>query len=543
MPGPAAPLFLAVLGLGVLFAASRPKTASAAPGESKGKSPADLTDPEGLPPELKGQFDAVMQSLQSGVTTAGVQAATQLAGRLREAGYTKLAAMVDGVVFDARKQLPPLPPDQGIPATPGVPQDLLDRLNQAIATERDPEKLRAILAALQAHPAAGEPQMQMAIQMLKALIIQVEAASEQNDALEKIDRITSPGQPQPPTAAPPAQRPPGPPPEGESRSPGQPQPPAYKAAPAIPMPPELPIYSAQPVKSPVPEPLPGLKIPAKPMPQPLPQPKSPTSTAAEGVALNMLQLEKSHGLPKAKGKEDVVLLKRFQRMAGMAEDGKAGPGVLLALAKYVGSLPHVWYWPKSATKANVVKYRADLNAEAQRAQAAGDVLRATQLVASASRENGEGGIVGVSPPKASVVVPAPKPAAPPTSAKPPVLSTPALPVPVERGAPVSTVLVPDPDSLAGKTATMLYQSGTGPASNISLLVQYKKSVGLDDTRLYGPGTGKSLMTRGIVPPTPWDWPSKDTLKSKKDYKANLTYMSTKDKARKTQWLAAAAQVV
>jgi hypothetical protein len=93
---------------------------------------------------------------------------------------------------------------------------------------------------------------------------------------------------------------------------------------------------------------------------------------------------------------------------------------------------------------------------------------------------------------------------------------------------------------------MLYNSApSGPPKDVAMLTAYKKSVGLKDAgHLYGPGTGKSLVIRGVIPPTPWDWPASGTAAYKKEYRDNLLYMgNVKDKARKAEWLAAAAKVV
>jgi peptidoglycan hydrolase-like protein with peptidoglycan-binding domain len=137
-----------------------------------------------------------------------------------------------------------------------------------------------------------------------------------------------------------------------------------------------------------------LVVPSVPVPQPLPAAKSPREIAAEAAGIHLLELQKKHGMPAAKGKEDLTIVKRFQKEAGLTQDGKAGPGTLLAMAQSgFGTLPKVMYWPTSATRAkDLPKYQADLRALAQAARLNGFATLAAQIDASAAAENGAGGL-------------------------------------------------------------------------------------------------------------------------------------------------------
>ena len=501
---PVAPLIMISLGLGALLLTKK-SSAATPPGPPVATGPApDYGLPGGyaatpkISPELESQLRAVLGALgASSVERDTIQAASELASRLESYGFAKEAQAIRDAIAKARKSLPELPPDERVADSPKLPPALNDKINEALASERDPAKLRAILAALRADPAISDPQVQMMAQVLEALILQIEAQRQQDEDLKEAEKVQQ--SPPPPVidVAPPV------------TSPGQP---------------------VQPIR-PVPEPAPDQKerTPAAPAPQPAPPQKSQAHTAAEAVALNLQNVEKGYGLPKGKGREDRVLVERFQRIVGLTPDGNAGPGVIKAIAKYIGNLPHVFYWPKGSNRKTVDAFRNEIMSVASVARAAGETLRASQLEASASREDGRGGIAG------PVLAPAPVPT--PSPAKPA-----PTPPPAEEEE-VSTVLVPDQKSLAGQTAVMLYRSHGGPVKDIPLLQQYKKSVGLSDTTLYGPGTGQSLMTRGIIPPTPWDWPPTDTKTHRTKYKNNLLYMGNiKDTARKTEWHAAAAKI-
>ena len=130
-----------------------------------------------------------------------------------------------------------------------------------------------------------------------------------------------------------------------------------------------------------------------PVAQPLPEPKSAVEIAAANMIRNMRDVQASRG-PRAFGKEDQNLVKRFQTLAGMAsQDGVAGMATMVAAARAgQSSLPFVMYWPKSTSSsvsllvAKVMEYRNALNALAAEARAAGLDTRAIELQQSAERE-------------------------------------------------------------------------------------------------------------------------------------------------------------
>lgn len=131
----------------------------------------------------------------------------------------------------------------------------------------------------------------------------------------------------------------------------------------------------------------------------------------------------------------------------------------------------------------------------------------------------------------------PVPPRPPVKVKRPPPG--AIPVPPPARPKHPPGAIPDQATLVGKTALMLWESAPGPVRDVALLTRYKKSVGLKDPgRLYGPGTAKSLMGRGIVPPTPWDWP-RNRKKAAKNLSDNYKFKARQDKARREEWLQAA----
>jgi hypothetical protein len=145
-------------------------------------------------------------------------------------------------------------------------------------------------------------------------------------------------------------------------------------------------------------------IPATPAPvatqqQPLPgSPKTPLEQAAAAVVLHLTNLQNAAGgnVKAVKGKEDQMLIRKFQALVpGATVDGKAGPGTLLAAAQAGQSvLPFVMYWPTGATSSRVFQYRNDLSTLAAQTS---DPARRAALLASAARERGQSGIVGTMP--------------------------------------------------------------------------------------------------------------------------------------------------
>jgi len=129
-------------------------------------------------------------------------------------------------------------------------------------------------------------------------------------------------------------------------------------------------------------------------------PKTPVEIAAETVVNNLNQVQATAGgnAKAAHGKENQSLVSKFQSLAGLTSDGKAGPGTVKALAS-VGhqcNLPQVMYWPQAANAQTVLAYRSDLNSIADTFQGI-NASCANALRSAASRERGTGGIVGSMP--------------------------------------------------------------------------------------------------------------------------------------------------
>lgn len=479
------------IGLGVAFLIA---LALAASGASKPASPAAVA--AGLPPDLKTKLAQALAALGVGAdgqmsgqpTKEAIQLATSIAGQIDAAGFHDQAEALRAYIRQAQAMLAPVPPGEQIPV-PSIPPDLQAMLNQALQTERDPKKLQAILAALQAiQPQTAD--IQHAEQMLTALIVQTQAQQAQDQAMTQIQQTLSN-----PSSAPPYTPPPTTSPGWQASAPVMPGSTASASTPgavstpqgtvvapasvvtssagthvrptlslkaksygddvadwqrilnrdgfpvsvdkqfgsgteaatkkwqsahglasdgivgpkswsiaegttAIPVSMTQSAPAVQPSASPniVTSQIPGL--PPVAVPGVMPQAMTPTQAAAQAMVMNMKTVQATYGMPGAKGREDKSLVQRFQGLAtgSSKPDGMAGPGTLLAAATQGQTdLPLVMYWPKSATQKDVISYRTGLLNLASQAQAAGNALGASQLSASATRERGQGGIVGPMP--------------------------------------------------------------------------------------------------------------------------------------------------
>jgi peptidoglycan hydrolase-like protein with peptidoglycan-binding domain len=115
--------------------------------------------------------------------------------------------------------------------------------------------------------------------------------------------------------------------------------------------------------------------------------------SAVAVATHLRALQAANGMPKAKGKEDKTLVKRFQADNGLTQDGKMGPGSTALLAKLgVGDLPLVMYWPKASGQKGLAKYKDTLTKLASDAELAGNSTLAEAIRTSSGREKGQGGL-------------------------------------------------------------------------------------------------------------------------------------------------------
>jgi peptidoglycan hydrolase-like protein with peptidoglycan-binding domain len=138
-----------------------------------------------------------------------------------------------------------------------------------------------------------------------------------------------------------------------------------------------------------------LAVPATPSAQPLPAAKSPREVAADAMAAHLLQMQSSYGVAGSKSRFDKNMVIRFQKEAGLTQDGLPGTGTLTAAAQAgVGILPKVMYWPAGATKTNLTAYRNGLESIAAKAASLGFTTLAAQIRASAAAETGQGSAKG-----------------------------------------------------------------------------------------------------------------------------------------------------
>ena len=387
-------IILGGLGLGMIFTFLRPKTAKAATGPAV-LPPASVapgaptyqpiqtvqpvpTAPSGqsslaqeklrMGTDLKKQYAAVIQELgldssgrMSGPTSKeAVQRATFFESVLQNAGFPEAAKQLRILIRQASANIPTPPASKAPPLPAGVPAWLQEQITRSLALERNPQKLRQLITALQSLPNADtDPKIKSAILMIEAAIEQIElqqsnaqAIKETEDVLKQPDLIRSPG-----------------------------------------FVPQTAVYTP-PV---APTPTNPISVPKVPEPQPAPPVKTDVQRAAEAVALHLTSLIKRYTtVSAAKGNEDKMLIKKFQRLANLKDDGLVGPGTMLAMAKAgATSLPPVFYWPRFSTAKRVYQYRTDLNNLANTYDSRGQRGAANALRISAANEKGQGGVANV----------------------------------------------------------------------------------------------------------------------------------------------------
>ncbi len=387
-------IILGGLGLGMIFTFLRPKDAKAAtrpaalpaaavaPGAPT-YQPIQTVQPVRAPQpvqstlaqeklrmgsDLKKQYAAVIQELgldSSGRMTGptskeAVQRATFFESVLQNAGFPEAAKQLRVLIKQASVNIPTPPPSQTVPLPAGVPAWLQEQITRSLALERNPQKLRQLVTALQSLPNANsDSKIRAAVVMLETAIEQIElqqsnsqAMKETEDVLKQPDLIRSPG---------------------------------FVPQTAVYTPPTAPTPS-----NPIP-------VPTIPAPQPAPPVKTDVQRAAEAVALHLTSLIRRYTtVTAAKGNEDKMLVKKFQRLAGLKDDGLVGPGTMTAMAKAGAvNLPPVLYWPRFSTAKRVYQYRNDLNNLANTYDARGQRGAANALRVSAANEKGQGGVTGV----------------------------------------------------------------------------------------------------------------------------------------------------
>jgi peptidoglycan hydrolase-like protein with peptidoglycan-binding domain len=366
--------------------------------------------PAAMPFALQNETIAAMNECSARPpTAAGVQHATELASRLAASGFPNEAAAVRACATEAAKHIPLVPPAVTLP---GVPPEIQAAITRAMQLERDPAKLEALKQTLKTLPPSAERDMM--INALDALILQIRTAQAVSTAAVEIDqatRVPAPSGPKP-AAGPRLLKLTTPNMRGEDVkqwqsvlvSSGYPMAidgifgpktseatkdwqrkralkadgivgPATRAA--IGRPPTAP-----------------LAVPATPSPRPDPKPKSTREIAAEAMVNHLLALQQKFGVKGSKGKQDVTIVKRFQKEVGGVADGLPGVNTMIAAARAgQGKLPKVMYWSKNATKAkDLPAYRQQLQNVAQTAASAGYHALAAQLVSSAANEDGSGGL-------------------------------------------------------------------------------------------------------------------------------------------------------
>jgi len=318
-----------------------------------------------LPPDLaelmaKSLKDMTVQdngSVSGPVTAESVQRATTVAAQIESAGFVDAANALRAFIQAAAKRVPSPTPDKQV-RLPGVSPAIVEQVNRAVQLERDPRKLTAILQSLKTLPPSTE--RDLLIEMLGNTIKQVEAAIIMAETLKKTDEVLSSAGPPPASTAP------------------------------------TPIIE-----------LPRETITASPPVATAPRPVSEIADTVEArravnLANHLLNRVADAGgdVKRAKGTEDKALVKAFQLAEGATTtqaDGLAGPNTNLKLAKHLGAVPLVFYWPKSATATNVNNYRATLRQMADVHEQNGRPTTANQLRAAATKERGQAGIVGSMP--------------------------------------------------------------------------------------------------------------------------------------------------
>jgi peptidoglycan hydrolase-like protein with peptidoglycan-binding domain len=98
--------------------------------------------------------------------------------------------------------------------------------------------------------------------------------------------------------------------------------------------------------------------------------------------------------------------------------------------------------------------------------------------------------------------------------------------------------VPADRALAARLALHLMHAAPGREDR-TLVQRFQKEQGLKATGAYGASTAQALMGFGIVPVTPFYWPSKGSSHTRTSYVRALEQQAAKDPQRAEQWRAAA----
>lgn len=294
------------------------------------------------------------------IAPSDIQFSTLVAGRLESGRFFETAAKLRALIHQAARFVASPPPEQKVDI-PGVPPAMRDAINRALKLERDPARLRALVAGLRKLPPSTE--RDVLITALEALIAQIEAKNNTDETAEETEKVIK--DPKPPA---PKKR-------------KKPKRPKKKRRP----PPEEP-----PIQ---------VEVPAQPKPRPIPEPNSPEARLAKELARHLNEIQGRLGMPRAKGDQNIAMVKRFQAAMGEKADGMPGPSTFRAMVRLgVSRVPLVLYWPRRATLKDVNEYKQFLLTQADIAEKAGQPQRAQNLRESAANEKGQGGVVRVTGP-------------------------------------------------------------------------------------------------------------------------------------------------
>lgn len=407
--------------------------------------------------------------LSGAADAEAIRFATQVVGELDAAGFKDAAKALRGYVDEASKVVKT--PTEAAPIATaaqaaGLTKEQAEYAARVLALERDPNKIGIFIDWLKKLPPT--PQRDTFIQMAQALAFQLAAANITTNTLDQINQVIT-SSPEAPDEEPVYTTP------ASTAT----RPPATTSTPST-APPEQPV-----------------KVPATPVPQAVPKPLSEIELVGRSLLNNLIATQKKYGVKAAKGKEDRMLVKKFQGLAGLTADGNAGPATLLILAtKGALELPLVYYWPKTATAATVAEYRTALENIAKKHEQLGSRDQANTLRVSIAREHGEGGINGPlfgapavstsKPPVTAVPKPAattaPKPAAAPPKPSNVVSIVPGDPTP---GARILTIGIPKGNDVVA------WQQGLARGFTFSgMQFNYASLVGKPDG-IFGNGTANA----------------------------------------------------
>jgi peptidoglycan hydrolase-like protein with peptidoglycan-binding domain len=112
------------------------------------------------------------------------------------------------------------------------------------------------------------------------------------------------------------------------------------------------------------------------------------------------------------------------------------------------------------------------------------------------------------------------------------------PLPGIIAASIPTEVVPRDRALAARTAEHLFNTPRGNEDR-ALVAEFQALVGVGQSGAYNRETAEALVPFGIVPPKPFYWPQKGSIRAKVRYRAALLEQAQRDPQRADEWRAAA----